>query len=248
MGRPRETTMRNFWAWLFVAALQLVVLADAATETSPARGITQTSQNTYTIRGAQAEQLKATIYNSQNRQQQLHNPPIMRAEDIPIADQEQKWKSLNEDVEFIPAEGIDPQILRRFLEQNDENDAAEYYATADEEEDSGSGASSKMKAIYNVESFAYGGVEYDEYQQAWRLLGFIIDCNPMVDDDYYANEGGSGDQGTEDGCARYVLWAAVSSATVMDVMRRSLVSLCFACLTSISFPSVALVCRLGLSR
>ncbi|KAL3918528.1 MAG: hypothetical protein SGILL_004194 [Bacillariaceae sp.] len=194
----------------------MIVRVEAAAETSPAAAassVTQTSKNTFTIRGAQAEQLKATIYNTQNRQKQnhgtLHNPPVILAEDIPIADQDQKWKSLNEDVEFIPAEGIDPQILRRFLEQNDEEDeAAEYYAT-EEEEDSGSGgASSKMKSIYNIESFAYGGEEYDEYQQAWRQLGFIIDCHPMVDDDYYANEGGSGDQGTEDGCARYVLWAA----------------------------------------
>lgn len=219
-------TMRNCWACLLVIALQLAAVADAAVVTAKTTTATidskikQTSKNTYTIRGAQAEQLKATIYNTHNQQQQsqsesqayssrkqtLYNPPIVRAEDIPIADQDQKWQSLNEDVEFIPAEGVDPKLFRRFLEQED--GAAYYYQ--EEEEDTGSGASAKMLSIYNVESFAYGGEEYDEYQQAWRLLGFIIDCNPMVDDDYYANDNDSGDQGTEDGCARYVLWAAVS--------------------------------------
>jgi hypothetical protein len=216
MARPTTTTtqlpMRNFWVCLLVAALQLSALVDASASSTPTASITQTSKNTFTIRGAQAELLKATIYNHQNKQQQysqhtLHNPPIVLAQDIPIANQDHKWKSLNEDVEFIPAEGIDPQILRRFLEQNQDG-ASEYYEEA--EESSRSQASDKMKSIYNVESFVYGGEEYDEYQQAWRLLGFIIDCHPMVDDDYYANEGGSGDHGTEDGCARYVLWAAVS--------------------------------------
>jgi hypothetical protein len=48
--------------------------------------------------------------------------------------------------------------------------------------------------------------EYDEYQQAWRLLGFMIDCNSADDDD---GGSGSGSQDTtDDGCARYVLWAA----------------------------------------
>jgi len=108
-------------------------------------------------------------------------PPLVRREDVPI--DEEKWQSLNQDVEFIPSEGIDPHILQRFL--------------------SGTGS---WTDIYQSENFAYGGDEYDEYQQAWRLLGFIIDCNPMVDDDYYAQ--GSGDEVTEDGCARYVLWAA----------------------------------------
>jgi hypothetical protein len=187
----------------------IMVLCDAS--------VTQTSKNTYTVRGAYAEHLKATIYNNQ-RERTIHSnsnnnnknnnnsplppPPVVRQQDLPIADQ--KWQSLNPDVEFIPAEGIDPKLFRRFLEQGDEG----YYDAEEGTESTHMGMTAKMASIYNIESFAYGGDEYDEYQQAWRLLGFIIDCNPMVDDDYYA--GGSGDQGTEDGCARYVLWAAVS--------------------------------------
>lgn len=132
------------------------------------------------------------------RQQNLL-PPLIHDEDLPVENAEDKWQSLNLNVEFIPADGVDPHIVRRFLEQD-------YYGQAEEE---AYGGMSGMDDIYNLEPFAYGVDEYDEYQQAWRLMGFIVDCNPMVDDDYYQNDGsGSGDQGTEDGCARYVLWAA----------------------------------------
>ena len=128
-------------------------------------------------------------------------PPLIHDEDLPMDNAEEKWQSLNENVEFIPADGVDPRLVHRFLEQGNYDQ--------DEADD---GRMSGMEDIYDVEPFAYGVDEYDEYQQAWRLMGFIVDCNPMVDDDYYRNGGsGSGDEGTEDGCARYVLWAAVSS-------------------------------------
>ena len=46
-------------------------------------------------------------------------------------------------------------------------------------------------------------------QQAWRLLGFMIDCNTVsASDDDYEMSGGSGDEITDKGCARYILWAA----------------------------------------
>lgn len=43
-----------------------------------------------------------------------------------------------------------------------------------------------------------------EYAQAWRALGFYIDCN------YEGDGGGDGDNGGDD-CKRLLLWAAVSS-------------------------------------
>lgn len=63
---------------------------------------------------------------------------------------------------------------------------------------------------YSVQPFVEGMSEYDEYQQAWRLLGFMIDCNSASDDDDEHSGSGSEDT-TEDGCSRYVLWAAVSN-------------------------------------
>lgn len=133
-------------------------------------------------------------------------PPLLREEDLPIANAHQKWMSLSADVEFIPADGIDRKIVHRFLEQGDYEEEE-----AEDETTETYGGMTGMESIYDVEPFVYGVDEYDEYQQAWRLMGFIVDCYPMVDDDYYQNGGsGSGDEETEDGCARYVLWAAVS--------------------------------------
>uniref|UniRef100_A0A7S4AQY9 Uncharacterized protein n=1 Tax=Pseudo-nitzschia australis TaxID=44445 RepID=A0A7S4AQY9_9STRA len=135
-------------------------------------------------------------------------PPLLREEDLPIANAHQKWMSLSADVEFIPADGIDRKIVHRFLEQGDYEEEEEEEEDESETAETYSGMTG-MESIYDVEPFVYGVDEYDEYQQAWRLMGFIVDCYPMVDDDYYQNGGsGSGDEGTEDGCARYVLWAA----------------------------------------
>mmetsp|Transcript_52592 Transcript_52592/g.127410 ORF Transcript_52592/g.127410 Transcript_52592/m.127410 type:complete len:596 (+) Transcript_52592:385-2172(+) len=135
--------------------------------------------------------------------------PYIQQDELPIENVRQKWQSLSENVEFVPSDQIDQKFVGRFLEQQDNNyDGGYYYgAEEDEEDDDRAANSAKYQKIYGVEPFSYGEVEYDEYQQAWRLLGFIIDCNPLVDDDYFQNSG-SGDQGTEDGCARYVLWAA----------------------------------------
>lgn len=67
---------------------------------------------------------------------------------------------------------------------------------------------------YITNVFAEGESDWDEFQQAWRMLGFFIDCEDSSrwhdDDDVYGynNHGGSGDEGTPEGCNRYVLWAA----------------------------------------
>ena len=66
---------------------------------------------------------------------------------------------------------------------------------------------------YRVTPFAEGISEYDEYQQAWRFLGYMVDCNARNSDDDNNHDGGgsnSFDGGTGEGCKRYLLWAAVS--------------------------------------
>jgi len=111
------------------------------------------------------------------------------------------WVSMSEDVEFLPVlkNGMngdvdgqnDPRRLTRSLEQT-----------------TGSYTSNNP---YSVQPFVEGMSEYDEYQQAWRLLGFMIDCSiPFEDDDYQQGSHKSGDneEVTESGCARYVIWAA----------------------------------------
>jgi hypothetical protein len=70
-------------------------------------------------------------------------------------------------------------------------------------------------AQYRVQPFVEGVSDYDTYQQAWRMLGFMIDCddpnqNNNGDDDHHS---GSNDENeTGQGCRRYVLWAAVREA------------------------------------
>ena len=193
---------------LLATALLSVVVVEATVDNnsigndSAINGSESTGIITNNVRknpNANKEKLESVL-----RQQNLL-PPLLREEDLPIENAKEKWKSLNKDVEFIPADGLDPRVVHRFLEQGD------YYSAAEEEEEEEYGGMSGMEQVYDVEPFAYGVDEYDEYQQAWRHMGFIVDCYPMVDDDYYQNGGsGSGDQGTEDACARYVLWAAVS--------------------------------------
>ena len=180
---------------VLVAAFLSAFVAEASDvklnrEAKSDRGTLRSARNKPTTNKAKLESIV--------REQNLL-PPLIQEEDLPMDNANEKWQSLNEGVEFIPADGVDPQVVRRFLEQGN---------YGEEEESSGM---SGMEDIYDVEPFAYGVDEYDEYQQAWRLMGFIVDCNSRVDDDYYQNDGsGSGDQGTEDGCSRYVLWAAVS--------------------------------------
>jgi hypothetical protein len=172
------------------------VTADRGSYASPVKPKRRTS--TVRLSPEEQEELRH-LYQPHHEKQRFFSPPgMIRQEDLPIDDSEEGWQSLNPEVEFIPSDGIDPRIVRRFLEQND---ASSSRVTGSE----------NLDYVYNVEPFAYGVDNYDEYQQAWRLLGFIVDCNPLVDDDYYGGGGsGSGDQSTEDACARYVLWAAVS--------------------------------------
>jgi hypothetical protein len=55
---------------------------------------------------------------------------------------------------------------------------------------------------------------YDGYQQAWRLLGFYIDCSERGRDDKDEHEHNShdADDAKSTGrCVRYLIWAAVSA-------------------------------------
>lgn len=49
--------------------------------------------------------------------------------------------------------------------------------------------------------------EYDAYAQAWRLLGFYIDCSGAGQ---RRNLQGEGDHHDNNACQRYLLWAFVS--------------------------------------
>jgi len=87
---------------------------------------------------------------------------------------------------------------------------------------SGQGSTSGYESQFIDGSETY----YNDYAQAWRLLGFYIDCNAPqnnVNECDNNGEGGGGNSGDNGGggdsdypaCQRYLLWAAVSAACVL---------------------------------
>ena len=58
---------------------------------------------------------------------------------------------------------------------------------------------------------------YDDYAQAWRMLGFYIDCSKNQN---WNGEQDGGDGANNYGCRRYLLWAAVSGLELMMVLVR----------------------------
>ena len=78
---------------------------------------------------------------------------------------------------------------------------------------SGTGSTSGYESEFIDGSETY----YNDYAQAWRLLGFYIDCNAPHNN---FNECGGEDDGqdsqddSQPACQRYLLWAAVSTSFV----------------------------------
>lgn len=72
---------------------------------------------------------------------------------------------------------------------------------------------------YGSEMFVDGLEEYNTYSQAWRLLGFMTDCNTN-DDEMYQESHHSKDnyEVTQSDCHRYLLWAAVSSFSLYSYL------------------------------
>jgi len=62
-----------------------------------------------------------------------------------------------------------------------------------------------------------GETWYDDYAQAWRLLGFYIDCSRLSGDE--EDGGGNNQQDYMEPCARYLLWAAVSTVCRCEPQR-----------------------------
>jgi hypothetical protein len=133
-----------------------------------------------------------------------------------------KWISVSPDVEFLPlmdTSKLSDYQSRKLQEQmnqmmNEQQMMERSLQEGDNANYDFSGANHTHGAYsqdnpYSVQPFIEGMGGYDEYQQAWRLLGFIIDCNDVIYDDDY-QEGGHSNDGTltGEGCGRYVMWAA----------------------------------------
>jgi len=99
----------------------------------------------------------------------------------PLPDTGEPWVSLQNGIEYQPAANLSPlakQHLRRLTEDE--------VANAD-----------------SFEKIFVDGAEtyYDEYSQAWRALGFYIDCD-------YQSQTAEDAEASDSGCQRFMLWAA----------------------------------------
>ena len=103
----------------------------------------------------------------------------------------QSWLPISSDTQFLPNLALSPTLSRRSLSGYDPSNP------------------------YSAEPYVDGMEYYEEEAQSWRKLGFIIDCQANDEDMYSEHSQHSGDQDqsmiTETGCARYLIWAAVSS-------------------------------------
>jgi hypothetical protein len=98
------------------------------------------------------------------------------------------WVTLDNGVQFQPGRDMDPRIehVRKLWSGNQDVDP--YH-----------------------EVFIDGGeTYYDEYSQAWRALGFYIDCDANEADYYDERRRSLQGEDEQGGCLRYMLWAAVS--------------------------------------
>jgi hypothetical protein len=100
------------------------------------------------------------------------------------------WVTLDNGVEFQPGQEMDPRIehVRKLWSAGDHQDP------------------------YDVVFLDGGETYYDDYSQAWRALGFYIDCDAKESDAYRRRRARSleEEEYTPTGCRRYMLWAAVS--------------------------------------
>lgn len=100
---------------------------------------------------------------------------------------DENWVSLSSTTEFLPAPSGSSQELRQ----------------------------AQRRFLGYADSFVDGNTYYDEYSQAWRVLGWYIDCSEyssqrMVRRLENANQDDAGNNGAESTlqCERYLLWAA----------------------------------------
>jgi hypothetical protein len=116
--------------------------------------------------------------------------------ETPNAAQEE-WISLSERVAFQPSK----------TSSNTESDAMLRRSQ------------SRLLSEYTFSSVDGSETLYDDYAQAWRLLGLYVDCSTQVesedrrleeDNEDEAEEEGEEDEDEDEGCKRYMLWAAVS--------------------------------------
>ena len=119
-----------------------------------------------------------------------------------LPDTGREWVTLADGGEFRPAEDFDLSLL---------DDEVISQQLRKQQQDRHLMRNSNNHAGYSNQFQDGSATYYNDYAQAWRLLGFYIDCNaPLNNVNECYDEGG--DNNNEDGssaCQRYLLWAAV---------------------------------------
>eukprot|EP00934_Nitzschia_sp_Nitz4_P008795 Nitzschia sp. Nitz4//scaffold28_size193895//122490//123920//NITZ4_001669-RA/size193895-augustus-gene-0.296-mRNA-1//1//CDS//3329545994//8785//frame0 len=106
---------------------------------------------------------------------------LLKKNDIPSSDKD--WVTFDNGVMFQPGDDVDVPLehVRKLWSSNEESGASVF--------------------VDGTETY------YDDYAQAWRLLGFYIDCG-HCEDDSYSSESLCIANGQDTTCQRYLLWAA----------------------------------------
>jgi len=101
---------------------------------------------------------------------------FLRESDLP--DTGEEWISLTKDTEFLPASSSSSAA-----------DAADFSPMTGSSSSSASSVSdsehvrrAQRRFLGYEDKFADGNTYYDEYAQAWRVLGWYVDCSPVSDD------------------------------------------------------------------
>lgn len=139
----------------------------------------------------------STAAASNNKQQRYHNQIELEGylDELPTTGRE--WMTLENGVEFQPSEDFDfnYDLLHETADHHHRH--------------------LKQRATYDSQFVDGAGAYYNDYAQAWRLLGFYIDCNAPfnnVNECYGDYEQNDGHDQNEAACQRFLLWAAVSGS------------------------------------
>lgn len=134
-----------------------------------------------------AKAASATMASNNGREK-----PMLKSR-IPSTGEE--WISLKDGVEFQPAMNHeDPEVSKaveqarlRFLAQKSEGETSAY----------------ETQFVDGSETY------YAILSQAWRYIGFFVDCNGYTRDNRKLEDAAAAEEGVSS-CGRYLLWAAVS--------------------------------------
>jgi hypothetical protein len=113
---------------------------------------------------------------------------VLKKTDLPSSGKE--WVTLDNGVEFQAGADIDPRLdhVRKLWSKNTQD--GELF-------------------VDGTETY------YDENSQAWRLLGFYVDCDHCADENNVNyNQAYCIQEGAQQTCQRFLMWAAVSNNVV----------------------------------